>query len=170
MNRTLKNLFLEELEDMYDAEHQIVKALPNLIQAATCEDLKSTLEAHLSETEEQCQKLESIFDSFGEKARKGKCRAITGLIEEAGATVKKNTKSAAINAAIIAAAQKVEHYEIASYGCLKAWAAILGNVNAVGALEEILDEEKEADLALSELSVAKNEEALEEAQPGTLRQ
>jgi ferritin-like metal-binding protein YciE len=170
MNRTLKNLFLEELEDMYDAEHRIVKSLPILIEAATCEDLKSALETHMQETEEQIRKLESVFNSFGEKARRGKCQAVTGLLEEAQALIKKNTRSTAINAAIIAAAQKVEHCEIASYGCLKAWAAILGYVKAVSAVEEILDQEKEADLALSELAAAKNEEARQEAQPGTLRQ
>jgi ferritin-like metal-binding protein YciE len=170
MNRTLKNLFIEQLEDIYDAEHQIVQALPNLIEAATCDDLKSALETHLEETQAQAQKLESVFVSFGDKPRRAKCQTITGLLEEAAAIAEKNNNSTALNAAIIAAVQKVEHYEIASYGCLKAWAAILGNTKAASVLEEILEEEKEADLALSDLAEAKNEEALETAQSGNFRE
>jgi ferritin-like metal-binding protein YciE len=170
MNRTLKTLFLEELEQIYDAEYQIIKALPNLIEAATCDELKSALENHLEETGEQAERLEDIFKTFGAKARRTKCEAVAGLLAEADAVLRRNKESVTDNAAIIAAAQKVEHYEIASYGCLKAWATQLGNSEAATTLEEILDEEKGADLILSELAASKNEEATEKSQRGTISQ
>jgi ferritin-like metal-binding protein YciE len=169
MNTTLKNLFTEELEDMYDAEHRITKTLPKLIEAATCKDLKAALESHLRETEGQITKLEGVFKAFGEEVNSAKCEAMVGLLDEGDTLVKKNKKSSSINAAIISAAQKVEHYEIASYGCLKAWASILGNSEAARLLEEILEEEKEADQRLNGLAAAKNEEALQEVEPGALR-
>jgi ferritin-like metal-binding protein YciE len=169
MNTTLKNLFMEELEDMYDAEHRITKALPKLIEAATCKDLKAALASHLRETEGQITKLEGVFKAFGEEANAAKCEAMAGLLDEGDTVVKKNKKSPSINAAIISAAQKVEHYEIASYGCLKAWATILGNSEAARLLEEILEEEKGADQKLNGLAASKNEEALQEVKPGALR-
>jgi ferritin-like metal-binding protein YciE len=161
--KTLKDLFLEELADMYDAEHRMVKALPDLIEAATCNELKGALQSHLDETEHQVEKLETVFAAFSEKPQRTKCPAMAGLIDEASEIVAENKKSPSINAAIIAAAQKVEHYEIASYGCLQAWAGLLGNRQAADVLDEILEEEKAADRTLNEMSVAKNEEALEEA-------
>jgi ferritin-like metal-binding protein YciE len=161
--KTLKDLFMEELADMYDAEHRIVKALPDAIEAATCGDLKAALQSHLEETERQVDKLETVFAAFGEKAQRNKCPAMAGILDEADDIIAENKKSPSINAAIIAACQKVEHYEIASYGCLLAWASLLGNREAVNTIEEILEEEKTADKTLNELSVAKNEEALEEA-------
>jgi ferritin-like metal-binding protein YciE len=169
MNSTLKSLFLEQLQDMYDSEHRITKALPKLIEAATCNELKSALESHLRETEGQIVKLERVFKSFDEKANPTKCEAIVGILTEGDTIVRQNKKSAVINAAIIAAAQKVEHYEIATYGCLKAWATSLGNSEAASLLDAILDEEKGADQTLNELSAAKNEEALEEAEAGSVR-
>jgi ferritin-like metal-binding protein YciE len=168
MNSTLKSLFLDQLQDMYDSEQRITKALPKLIEAATCEELKSALESHLRETEGQIEKLERVFRTFDEKANPTKCEAIVGILTEGDSMVKKNKKAATINAAIIAAAQKVEHYEIATYGTLKAWANSLGNSEAANLLGEILDEEKGADHTLNELSAAKNEEALEEAEAGTV--
>ncbi len=128
--KTLKDLFLEELADMYDAEHRIVKALPDLIEAATCSELKSALQSHLQETEGQVQKLERVFASFKETPKRVKCPAMVGLLDEGDDMVKQNKKSPSINAAIISAGQKVEHYEIASYGCLQAWAGLLGNHEA----------------------------------------
>jgi ferritin-like metal-binding protein YciE len=163
---TLKELFLEELADMYDAEHRITKALPDMIEAATCNELKSALQAHLQETEGQIEKLEQVFKAFGAEPESTKCPAMVGLLKEGDEIVSKNKKSTSINAAIIAAAQKVEHYEIASYGTLRSWAGILGNAEAAQILEEIEDEEKHADDTLNELSESKNEEALEEVEPG----
>jgi ferritin-like metal-binding protein YciE len=154
---------------MYDSEQRITKALPKLIEAATCKELKSALESHLRETEGQIEKLERVFRTFDEEAKGTKCEAIVGILAEGDTIVKKNKKAATINAAIIAAGQKVEHYEIATYGCLKAWANSLGNSEAAGLLGEILEEEKGADQTLNKLSAAKNEEALEEAEAGTVR-
>ena len=162
--KTLKDLFLEELADIYDAERRIVKALPKLAKAATCPDLKEAILSHLSETEGHVKKLEQVFQSFGEKAKGKTCEATVGLLEEGDEIAADFKGSPAINAALIAAAQKVEHYEMASYGCLHEWAGVLGNNEAAGLLEQIFGEEKAADEALTELARAtSNEEALGES-------
>jgi ferritin-like metal-binding protein YciE len=159
--KTLKVLFLDELADMYDAERRIVKALPKLAKAATCPDLKKAVLAHLKETEGHVQKLEQVFQSFGEKAKGKTCEATVGLLKEGDEIAADFKGSPAINAALISAAQKVEHYEMASYGCLHEWAGLLGNEKAAGLLEEILGEEKAANEKLTELARASsNEEAL----------
>lgn len=161
--KALKDLFLQELEDMYDSEKRIVKALPDLIEATTCSELKSALESHLQETQGHVEKLEKVFETFGEKPKATKCPAIVGILSEGDDLVSKNKKSPNLNAAIICAGQKVEHYEIATYGCLHSWAELLGNTEAAELINEILDEEKAADRTLNNLSAEKNEEALEEA-------
>ena len=159
--KTLKDLFLDELADMYDAEKRIVKALPKMAKAATCTDLKGAIENHLKETEGHVKKLELVFQAFGEKAAGKTCEATKGLLEEGDEIAAEFKDSPAINAALISAAQKVEHYEMASYGCLHEWAGLLGNPKAAEILEEILDEEKAANEGLTKLAVAKsNEEAL----------
>ncbi len=164
---TLKELFLDELADMYDSEHRIIQALPKLIKAATCTDLQNALQQHLQETEGQVTKLDRVFAAFDEKPKsQKKCPAIIGLIDEGERIATENKKSPTINAAIISAAQKVEHYEIASYGCLRAWAELLGNLDAANLLEEILDEESNADSTLNDLAAAKNQEALEQVGVG----
>ncbi len=163
---TLKDLFLSELADMYDSEHRIIKALPKLIKAATCADLQDALQHHLQETEGQVTKLERVFASFDEKVKSKKCPAMAGLLEEGDSIVGDYKKSPAINAAIISAGQKVEHYEIASYGCLRTWAELLDNSEAAHLLEEILEEEKAADRTLNDLAEAKNQEAFEEVPAG----
>ena len=162
--KTLKDLFLAELADMYDAEHRIVKALPKLAKAATCPDLKAAVQSHLKETEGQVRKLEQVFKSFGLKAKGKRCEATVGLLEEGDEIAAEFKGSPAINAALISAAQKVEHYEIASYGCLHEWAEVLGNREAAGLLKQILDEEKGANESLNELAHASlNQEALGES-------
>lgn len=166
---TLKGLFLNELADMYDAEHRITKALPKLIQAATCNELKQALQNHLQETEGHVSKVERIFAAFNEKPKAKKCPAMVGILEEGEDIVSENKKSPAINAAIISACQKVEHYEIASYGCLHAWADFLEQPEAVRLLEEILEEEKQADQKLNEMASSKNQEAFEEVETGQSR-
>ncbi len=159
--KTLKDLFLDELADIYDAEHRIIKALPKMAKAATCPDLKAAFQSHLKETEGQVKKLEQVFKSFGEKAKGKKCEATIGLLEEGDEIAAEFKGSPAINAALIAAAQKVEHYEMASYGCLHEWAGLLGNKEAAGLLQQILDQEKGANEALNELAHASsNNEAL----------
>jgi ferritin-like metal-binding protein YciE len=159
--KTLKVLFLDELADMYDAERRIVKALPKMAKAATCEKLKTAILAHLQETEGHVTKVEQIFQSFDEKAKGKKCEATIGLLKEGDEIAADFKGSPAINAALISAAQKVEHYETASYGCLHEWAGLLGNKRAAGLLQEILEQEKAANETLTELARARsNEEAL----------
>jgi ferritin-like metal-binding protein YciE len=159
--KTLQDLFLDELADMYDAEQRIVKALPKMAKAATCDELKGAILAHLEETKGHVKKLEQVFDCFDEKAKGKTCEATKGLLEEGDEIAEEFKDSPAINAALISAAQKVEHYEMASYGCLHEWAGLLGNDEAAGLLEEILEEEKTANESLTELARAKsNGEAL----------
>lgn len=162
--KTLQNLFLGELADIYDAEHRLVKALPKMAKAATCTHLKDAILAHLEETKGHVTKVEQVFECFDQKARGKTCKATVGLLEEGDEIAEEYADSPAINAALIAAAQKVEHYEIASYGCLHAWAVRLGNDKAADILQGILDEEKAANNSLSELALDRsNDEALDES-------
>ena len=159
--KTLQDLFLSELADMYDAEKRIVKALPKMAKAATCTDLKGAIERHLQETLGHVTKLEQVFQCFDMRAKGKTCEATKGLLEEGDEIAADFKGSPAINAAIIAAAQKVEHYEMASYGCLNEWAGLLGNKKAASLLEKILDEEKATNEGLTKLAVAtSNQEAL----------
>ena len=162
--KTLIDLFQDELADMYDAEHRIIKALPKMAKAATCPDLKKAIQSHLKETEGQVRKLDQVFKSLGLKAKGKTCEATVGLLKEGDEIAAEFKGSPAINAALIAAAQKVEHYEIASYGCLHEWAGLLGNQKAAGLLKQILEEEKGANESLNELAHSSlNQEALAEA-------
>jgi ferritin-like metal-binding protein YciE len=154
--RTLKDLFLDELMDMYDAEHRITKALPKLADAATCDKLKAAFLDHLEETKGQITKLEQVFQAFDEKPKTKKCKATVGLLEEGDEIASDNKDEPTINAALISAGQKVEHYEIASYGCLYQWAALLGNKKASDLIKEILEQEKAANATLTELAQARN--------------
>ena len=159
--KTLKVLFLDEVADMYDAERRIVKALPKMAKAATCDKLKKAILAHLKETEGHVTKLYQVFQSFDEKARGKTCEATVGLLKEGDEIAADFKGSPAINAALISAAQKVEHYEMASYGCLHEWAGLLGNKEAAGLLQEILEQEKAANETLTGLArTGSNEEAL----------
>jgi ferritin-like metal-binding protein YciE len=161
--KTLKDLFLDELADIYDAEQRIIKALPKLTQAATCPNLRATFQSHLKETEGQVKLLDRVFKAFGEAAKGKTCEATVGLLKEADELADEFKGSPAINAALIAAVQKVEHYEMASYGCLHEWAGLLGNPVAATLLKQILEEEKGADEALNQLAHASlNKEALGE--------
>ena len=162
----LNNLFLNELADMQDSEQRIIKALPKVIKAATCDKLKQALSDHLEETQGQVGQLERVFAIFAEKPRSRKCPAMVGILDEGEKLISEYGKTPAINAAIIAACQKVEHYEIASYGTLRAWARLLGKEDAAEILEEILDQEKDADHTLNDLAVAKNKETLNEVAAG----
>lgn len=159
--KTLKDLFMSELADMYDAEHRILKAVPKLAKAATCDHLKEALLSHLKQTEGHVTKLEQVFQLFGETAKGKKCEATVGLLAEGDEITAEFRGSPAINAALISAAQKVEHYETASYGCLKEWASVLGNEKAALLLQGILEEEEIANDTLTELAETRsNEEAL----------
>ncbi len=161
--KTLKDLFLAELADMYDAEKRIVKALPRMAEAATCTDLKKAMGQHLQETQGHVTKVEEVFQCFGVPAKGQTCEATKGLIEEAEEIAAEFKGSPAIDAALIGAAQKVEHYEMASYGCLKEWATLLGNPKAARILEGILNEEGAVNKALTKLAVEmSNQKALGE--------
>ena len=161
---TLENLFLDSLADLYYAENQLVKALPKMAKAATHEDLRAAIEAHLGETEGHVQKLEQVFEQFGEKPYSKKCPAIVGIIKEAEEIISENKKAPTINAAIAYAGQKAEHYEIASYGSLREWARLLQKDEAADLITEILDQEKAADEKLTHLAQSHgNEAALSEA-------
>jgi ferritin-like metal-binding protein YciE len=161
---TLQDLFLDEVADMYDAERRIVKALPKMAKAATCDKLKKAILSHLKETEGHVKKLEQVFRSCDKKPKGKTCKATVGLLEEGDEIAADFKGSPAINAALISAAQKVEHYETASYGCLLEWAGLLGNQKASDLLEEILGEEKAANEKLTELARSgSNQEALGES-------
>ena len=158
---TLKDLFLDEVADMYDAEKRIVKALPKMAKAATCPELKRAILSHLKETEGHVRKLEQVFGCFEVKAKGKTCEATVGLLKEGDEIAADFKGSPALNAALISAAQKVEHYEMASYGCLHEWAELLGSKEAAGLLRQILEEEKAANDSLTRLARdGKNEEAL----------
>lgn len=150
--KTLRDLFIDELADMYDAEKRILKALPKMAKAATSEDLKAAILKHLKETEGHVTKLEQVFQAFDEKAKGKTCEATVGLLKEGDEIAAEFKGSPAINAALVSAAQKVEHYEMASYGCLHEWAGLLENDEAAGVLQQILDEEKAANDSLSKLA------------------
>jgi ferritin-like metal-binding protein YciE len=159
--KTLEDLFMDELQDMYDAEHRILKALPKLAKAATDEKLKAAFLKHLGETEQQVDKLEEVFQAFDEKPKAKKCKATVGLLEEGDEIASDNKGEPTLNAALISAGQKVEHYEMASYGCLLEWAGVLGNQKAAGLIGEILEQEKAANQTLNELArKSANQEAM----------
>jgi ferritin-like metal-binding protein YciE len=155
----LEEVFVHELKDILDAERQLVKALPKMAKAATNEDLKAAFEEHKSVTEEHVGRLETIFEKLDKAARGKKCVGMQGLVEEGSELITEEEPSAALDAALICAAQKVEHYEMASYGSLVAYAQLLGMDDAVDLLERTLDEEKETDAKLSSIAAELNVEA-----------
>lgn len=146
---TLRDLYLEQLKDLYNAEQQLVKALPKMAKAASSEELRTAFENHLEKTTEHAQRIETIFEQMGEKAQGKKCKAMEGLVKEGGEVIEEDMEDGIKDAALIAAAQRVEHYEIAGYGCVRTYATILGDEEAVTLLAQTLEEEKEADEALN---------------------
>lgn len=161
----LLELFENALKDIYWAEKALTKALPKMAKNATSEELVEAIEQHLAETEEQVKKVEQVFEILEKKAVAKKCEAMEGLIKEGEEIIKDTEKGPQRDAGIIAAAQKVEHYEIASYGTLRTFAQTLGLDDAAEILEEILEEEKNADQTLTEVAESSiNVEALEEVE------
>jgi ferritin-like metal-binding protein YciE len=146
---SLRDLYLEELRDLYNAEQQLIKALPKMAKAASSDELKAAFEEHLEKTREHALRIESICDQMGEKADGKKCKAMEGLVKEGGEVMEEDMEEGIKDAAIIAAAQRVEHYEIAGYGCVRAYATKLGDQEAANLLGQTLDEEKEADATLN---------------------
>lgn len=154
MDNDLHELFLDELEDMLHAEQQITKALPKLIKVTESDELRTALEAHLEETNGHVSRLEQVFESLDEKSKAKTCKGMKGILDEGDEIVKEMKETSALDAAIIASAQKVEHYEIASYGTLIAWAEQMGHADAARLLKETLQEEKAADEKLSEIALS----------------
>ncbi|HUQ68291.1 MAG TPA: ferritin-like domain-containing protein [Planctomycetaceae bacterium] len=148
----LKELFIDELRDVLSAEKQLVKALPKMAKAATSTDLRQGFEKHLKETENHVVRLEQVFESLGETARAKTCKAMQGLVEEGSDIIEEDAEPDVKDAALIAAAQKVEHYEIATYGTLVTWANHLGQKKASKLLAQTLEEEKTTDAKLTEFA------------------
>jgi ferritin-like metal-binding protein YciE len=148
---TLEDLFVQELRDMYDGERQIIKALPKMAKAAENQELASAFQEHLQQTQGHVERLEQIFQQLDMRVRGKHCAGMAGIIEE-GTEVMQETEEPALNAALVAAAQRVEHYEMAAYGTLIAYARQLGHDDAAELLEETLNEEKETDQKLTELA------------------
>ena len=160
---SLKKLYLEELRDLYSAETQLVKALPKMVKGASSAELKQAFENHLEQTKEHVERLNEIFDRLDEKPTGKTCQAMKGLIEEGSEMLEEEGEKSVIDAGLIGAAQRVEHYEIASYGTVRTFANLLGEEEAADLLQETLDEEGETDKELSALAEGiVNEEALTE--------
>ena len=149
---TMDDLFLDEISDLYDAEKQLTKALPKMAKAAASDELRQAFEDHLDQTQGHVERLDQIFESLAQKSTGKKCAAMAGLVKEGDELAGDTDQTAVRDAGLIAAAQKVEHYEIAGYGSARAHAEILGHADAVRLLDETLAEEKEADEKLNSLA------------------
>ncbi|MGH9739567.1 MAG: ferritin-like domain-containing protein [Candidatus Acidiferrales bacterium] len=152
----LRELYVDELRDLYDAEHRLIKALPKMAKAADSEELRSGFEHHLQQTKGHAQRLEQIFESMGEQAKAKKCKGIEGIVDESSELLGEDFKGAVKDAAIIASAQRVEHYEIAAYGSVRSFAEQLGETKAASLLQQTLNEEKETDAKLTQMSQSIN--------------
>ena len=163
---TIHDAFVEELRDTYDAEKQLIKALPKMAKAASSAELRSAFEAHLEETRGHVERLEQVFESLEQKVRGKHCEGIAGIIEEGKSIMEEEFDEAAMDACLIAAGQRAEHYEMAAYGTLVAWARAMGHTEAADLLQETLDEEKATDEKLTTLAEGGiNQEAAENAHP-----
>jgi ferritin-like metal-binding protein YciE len=149
---TLNDLFYDGLRDIYYAERQILKALPKMARAADSDAVKAAFQKHKDETETQVERLQQVFEILGKRARGKTCPAIDGIIEEGQEIIEEMKGTPAIDAGLVAAAQAVEHYEIARYGTLKRWAEVLGMADAAKLLDQTLQEESATDVALSDLA------------------
>ena len=162
---TLHDAFIDELRDTYDAEKQILKALPKLVKAARSTALRTAFESHLRETQGHVERLDSVFASLGEKPRAKHCDGMAGILKEGSHVLEETFDEAATDAALISAAQRVEHYEMAAYGTLVAWAQAMGHTQVIKLLQLSLNEEKAADLKLSTIAENVNPEAAKVAHP-----
>jgi ferritin-like metal-binding protein YciE len=149
---SLRDLYLEQLQDLYNAEQQLIKALPKMAKGASSEELKAAFEDHLEQTKGHAKRIETICEKMGKKAQGKKCKAMEGLVKEGSETLGEDMEDGIKDAALIADAQRVEHYEIAGYGCLHAYATRLGDEEAADLLEQTLDEEKAADKKLNDIA------------------
>jgi ferritin-like metal-binding protein YciE len=159
--KTLEDLFVHELKDLYSAEKQLVKALPKMAKAATHQELRQAFEAHLKQTEQHVERLDEIFSQLQLSARGAKCKAMEGLITEGKEILAEDMEDDVRDAALICAAQRVEHYEMAGYGCARTFARDLGHHAAADLLQQTLEEEAAADEKLTEIAVGRiNAEAM----------
>ena len=174
MPEGLRELYIDELKDLYNAENQLVKALPKMAKAASSDELRQGFEEHLEQTKGQVQRLDQIFQKLGESPKGKKCKGMEGLVEEGSEVIEEDFEGAVKDAALIGAAQRVEHYEIAGYGTVRSMAETLGEDGHVSLLEETLKEEKETDEKLTQLAEQINREASqltdEKAAQGTEKQ
>jgi len=155
----LRELYIDELKDLYNAENQLVKALPKLAKASSSDELREGFNEHLEQTKGQVKRLEQIFDMLGQSPKGKKCAGMEGLIEEGSEVTEEDFEGSTMDAALIGAAQRVEHYEIAAYGTARAFAETLGETEHVSLLAATLEEEKETDRKLSELASQINQQA-----------
>jgi ferritin-like metal-binding protein YciE len=163
---TLHDAFVDELRDTYDAEKQLTKALPKMAKAASSDQLRAAFESHLKETQGHVERLERVFETLDEKARGKHCDGIAGIIEEGKSIMGEDFEDATMDACLIAAGQRAEHYEMAAYGTLVAWARDMGHSDAARLLQQNLDEEKAADKKLTALAEGGiNQDAAEAAHP-----
>jgi ferritin-like metal-binding protein YciE len=160
---TLRELFVDELRDLYDAENRLIKAIPKMAKACDSDELRSGFEHHLEQTKEHVERLKQILTSLDEKPTGKKCPGMMGIIQEADEMMDEDYEGGVMDAAIISAAQRVEHYEIAAYGCVHSWAGELGEQEAAALLEKTLTEEKETDAKLTELAEQINASAVPES-------
>lgn len=156
---TFRDLYIEQLRDLYNAEQQLIKALPKMAKAATNEQLRGGFEEHLEQTRGHAQRLEQIFEALGEKPAGQKCKAMEGLVEEGSEAIDSDFEGAVKDSDLIAAARRVEHYEMAGYAGVRSFAELLGETDAVNLLTETLDEEQETEEKLTELATEINAEA-----------
>ena len=148
----LQDLYVEELRDLYNAEKQLVKALPKMAKTATNEDLKDAFTTHLEETKGHVERLEQIFEKLGKRAGGKTCKAMQGIVEEGKETMEEDATEEVMDAALIAAAQRAEHYEIAAYGTVRTYAKLLGDKESAKLLQQTLDEEGKTDKLLTKLA------------------
>lgn len=149
---SLQELLLDEMKDLYDAEHRITKALPKLAKKATSPELADAFTTHLKQTEGHIKRLEKAFSLLGEKAKRKTCKAMKGLMEEGEEVLKEPMENHVKDAALIASAQRVEHYEMAGYGCVRTFASLLGHSDVADLLQQTLDEEGETDHLLTRIA------------------
>jgi ferritin-like metal-binding protein YciE len=150
--RTLQDLFVDNLRDLYNAENQLIKALPKMAKASSSDELRSAFEEHLEQTKAHAERIERVFELLGLKAKGKTCKAMEGLIAEGKDLLDEDAEPSVLDAEIIAAAQRVEHYEMAGYGCVHTWARQLGHQDAAELLEQTFQEEEEADHKLTEIA------------------
>jgi ferritin-like metal-binding protein YciE len=170
MSKGLKELYIDDLKDLYSAENQLVKALPKMAKAASSEELSQGFEEHLEQTKGHVQRLEKIFQTLGESPKGKKCKGMEGLVEEGAEVLEEDFEGSLMDAALIGAAQRVEHYEIAAYGTVCAFAEELGETEQASLLNETLEEEKKTDEKLTTLAEQVNAQASGEEAEADMKQ